>query len=596
MKTLKRFLFLLNQQEIRKLRLLFLVILINSILETIGIASILPFISVLVNPNIIETNTVLNYLFKFSQKMGVNDQDTFIIFLGILVFILLLISLSFKALANFLQIKFVYYCEYSLSKRLLEKYLHQNYSWFLNKNSSDIAKTLLSEISVVISRCLVPIIELCTRGLIVILLISLLIIIDPEIALIISLTLGGSFFSIFYFLRDHLKRFGKNRLMSNQKRFETINECFGGIKEIKFSNLEEIYVKQFSNSAQIFARNQSLSSIFSQLPRFLIESVAFGGILLIILYSVYKFGSFNNSLPILSLYVFAGYRLMPALQQMFASISNITSSMPSLNRLYEDYKCLRILKNYNDCKNLSLNKKIELNNICYNYPNAKRTALNNINITIEAKTSIGIVGATGSGKTTLVDIIMGLLRPNKGNLSVDGMLITEENFKSWQASIGYVPQHIYLSDDTIERNIAFGVDPKDINQDMIKKVGEIANLDKFVLDELDNKYQTIVGERGVRLSGGQRQRIGIARALYHEPSVLIFDEATSALDNETEKVVMDEITNLSKNLTILIVAHRLNTIKKCDNIFLLENGSIAKQGNFNELFVPNKNFSSFAKK
>ena len=418
--------------------------------------------------------------------MGVNDQDTFIIFLGILVFILLLISLSFKALANFLQIKFVYYCEYSLSKRLLEKYLHQNYSWFLNKNSSDIAKTLLSEISVVISRCLVPIIELCTRGLIVILLISLLIIIDPEIALIISLTLGGSFFSIFYFLRDHLKRFGKNRLMSNQKRFETINECFGGIKEIKFSNLEEIYVKQFSNSAQIFARNQSLSSIFSQLPRFLIESVAFGGILLIILYSVYKFGSFNNSLPILSLYVFAGYRLMPALQQMFASISNITSSMPSLNRLYEDYKCLRILKNYNDCKNLSLNKKIELNNICYNYPNAKRTALNNINITIEAKTSIGIVGATGSGKTTLVDIIMGLLRPNKGNLSVDGMLITEENFKSWQASIGYVPQHIYLSDDTIERNIAFGVDPKDINQDMIKKVGEIANLDKFVLDELDN--------------------------------------------------------------------------------------------------------------
>ena len=596
MKTLKKILFLLNQQEIRKLRLLFLVILINSILEMIGIASILPFVSVLVNPNIIETNTVLNYLFKFSQKMGVNDQDTFIIFLGILVFILLIISLSFKALTNFLQIKFVYHCEYSLGKRLIEKYLHQNYSWFLNKNSSDIAKTLLSEISVVISRCLVPIIELCTRGSIVILLMSLLIIVDPEIALIISLTLGGSFFSIFYFLRDHLKRFGKNRLMSNQKRFETINECFGGIKEIKFSNLEEIYVKQFSNSAQIFARNQSLSSIFSQLPRYLIESVAFGGILLIILYSVYKFGSFNNSLPILSLYVFAGYRLMPALQQIYASASNITSSTPSLNKLYEDYKNLKIFNNYNDCKKLSLNKKIELNNICYKYPNAKRIGLNNINITINAKTSIGIVGVTGSGKTTLVDIIMGLLRPDKGNLSVDGMLITEENLKSWQASIGYVPQQIYLSDDTIESNIAFGVDPKDINQDMIKKVAEIANLNKFIHNELDDQYQTIVGERGVRLSGGQRQRIGIARALYHEPSVLIFDEATSALDNETEKVIMDEITNLSKNLTILIVAHRLNTIKNCDNIFLLENGSIIKQGNFNELFVPNENFSSFAKK
>ena len=237
-----------------------------------------------------------------------------------------------------------------------------------------------------------------------------------------------------------------------------------------------------------------------------------------------------------------------------------------------------------------LNKSITLKNIYYNYPNVSRTALSGINLSIPVKTTIGLVGATGCGKTTTVDIILGLLEPQRGTLEVDGKIIKNNNSRAWQRSIGYVPQNIYLSDDTIAANIAFGIDPRDINKEKIEKCSKIANLHEFVINELPKQYQTTIGERGIRLSGGQRQRIGIARALYHNPQVLILDEATSALDNQTEEAVMDAVNNLSKNITIILIAHRLSTVKKCDQIFLLEKGKLKNQGTFDELIKNNDNF------
>ena len=239
---------------------------------------------------------------------------------------------------------------------------------------------------------------------------------------------------------------------------------------------------------------------------------------------------------------------------------------------------------------LYLNKAITLKNIHYEYPNASRTALNDVNLSISSKTTVGLVGMTGSGKTTTVDIILGLLEPQKGTLEVDGKVITKQNSRSWQRSIGYVPQHIYLSDDTVAANIAFGVEPQDIDLEAVEKAAKTANLHNFLIDELPKKYETTIGERGVRLSGGQRQRIGIARALYYNPSILILDEATSALDSQTEKAVMDAVNNLRKDITIIIIAHRLATIKKCDKIFLLEKGQIKNEGTFEELKNVNENF------
>ena len=327
----------------------------------------------------------------------------------------------------------------------------------------------------------------------------------------------------------------------------------------------------------------------SQMPRFL-EALAFGGILLIIIYLMTKTGNFNNSLPIISLYVFAGYRLMPAVQQIYLSLAKLAFINPSLDKLTNDIKDLKPYYKNKEVKVLSLEKVISLKNIFYDYPNSSRTALNDINLNIMAKSTVGLVGTTGSGKTTIVDIILGLLDPQKGTLEVDGQIISKKNVRSWQKSIGYVPQNIYLADDTIAANIAFGVDLKDINHEAIEKASKIANLHSFVINELPQKYQTTVGERGVRLSGGQRQRIGIARALYHNPKVLILDEATSALDNKTERVVMDAVNSLNKHITIIIVAHRLNTIKNCDKIFLLEKGVLKREGSLEELIKVGESF------
>ena len=236
---------------------------------------------------------------------------------------------------------------------------------------------------------------------------------------------------------------------------------------------------------------------------------------------------------------------------------------------------------------MPLNKAITLNNINYNYPNTSRTTLKNINLTIPAQKTVGFVGETGCGKSTTVDIILGLLKPQKGTLEIDGTIITKNNVRSWQSSIGYVPQHIFLSDDTIAANIAFGIESKDINYQSVEKSSKIADLHQYVVNELPNQYQTVIGERGVRLSGGQRQRIGIARALYHNPKVLILDEATSALDNQTEKAVMDAVNNLSNDITIILIAHRLNTVKNCDIIFKLDKGKLINQGTFEKVIKGN---------
>ena len=280
--------------------------------------------------------------------------------------------------------------------------------------------------------------------------------------------------------------------------------------------------------------------------------------------------------------------MLPALQQIYGSFTQLAFVGPSVNKLYEDLKNLKPINTNQDQGVLPLNKKISLKNIYYNYPNTSQVALEGINISISAKSIVGIIGPTGSGKTTTVDIILGLLEAQKGTLEVDEKIITKQNSRSWQRSIGYVPQHIYLFDDTVAANIAFGVEPKDIDQEAVEKACRVANLHNFITDELPKKYQTITGERGIRLSGGQRQRIGIARALYHNPKVLILDEATSALDNKTEKAVMDAVNNLNKEITIILITHRLNTVKNCDVIFKLEKGQLVGQGTYEELNIDNK--------
>ena len=579
MQIIKKVLFLLTPSERLQAYLLLFMILIMALLDMIGVASILPFIAVLTNPSLIETNLILNSVFESSKIFGVENNQQFLFILGIFVFILLVVSQVFKVITTYFQVRFIQMREYSIGKRLIEGYLHQPYSWFLNRHSAELGKSILSEVAIVIGGCIYPVMELISKGMVTIALVVLLVLVDPKIALIVGLSLSCTYGVIFFFLRNFLKRIGKERLKNNQLRFKSVSEAFGAAKEIKVGGLEKIYIRRFSDAAKNFARYTASSQAISQLPRFILEAIAFGGVMLMILYMMRQTGGFINSLPIISLYIFAGYRLMPAVQQIYTAFTQISFNSPSIDLLDKDIKNLEPFNSnqVHDVDALSLNKAITLKNIYYNYPNTTRTALKNININIPAKSTVGLIGTTGSGKTTTVDIILGLLEPQKGTLEVDGQVVSKQNSRAWQRSIGYVPQHIYLADETIEANIAFGLDPKDINQEAVEKASKIANLHEFIMHELPNKYQTTVGERGVRLSGGQRQRIGIARALYHNPQVLILDEATSALDNQTEQAVMDAVNNITKDITIILIAHRLNTVKNCDIIFKLEKGQIIKQ-------------------
>ena len=323
MQTLKKILFLLSPDEKKRAGFLLLMILIMAFLDVIGVASILPFMAVLTNPSLIETNVILNFMFQTSKNLGVENVQHFLFTLGIIVFLTLVISLIFKAITTYVQIKFSQMREFSIGKRLVEGYLHQPYGWFLNQNSAELGKTILSEVAQVVNGGIRPLIELIAKGIVVIALMSLLIITDPILSITVCFSLGGIYLIIFYFIKSFTSRIGEERLKNNQLRFKILSEAFGATKEVKVAGLEETYIKSFSKSAQIFAQTQASAAAVAQLPRFILEAIAFGGILLIILYIMSVTGSFNNSLPIISLYVFAGYRLIPSLQQIYAYVLNL---------------------------------------------------------------------------------------------------------------------------------------------------------------------------------------------------------------------------------------------------------------------------------
>lgn len=593
---LKKIRDLLTPAELRRGYLLFVMITIMALLEVGGVASIMPFMKVLANPEAVETNRWLNAMYTL---LGFKEPKSFLFFLGVLVFFALVLSISFKALTTYALLRYTNMRNYSLSKRLVAGYLCQPYEWFLNRHSADLGKSILSEVGQVISGALIPMMQFIANSIVALALLGLLIAVDPMLALIVAVGVGGAYGLIYSFMRRYLVQIGQDRVMANRERFGVVQEAFGGIKDIKVLALENAMVNRFDGPAKRFARCQVSSQLVSQLPRFGLEVIAFGGILAVVLYFMTTRGGLQQTLPVIALYAFAGYRLMPALQQVYLNLSKIRFAGPALDALHHDLTQLGRGER-NSCaqqvpKPLGVSKYIRLEGLHYTYPSAESPALNNLNFTIEAYTTVGLVGATGSGKSTTVDVILGLLRPSAGLLRVDGEPITTENLRSWQRTIGYVPQHIYLADDTVAANIAFGLPPNVIDQEAVERAARIANLHEFIVSDMPGGYDARVGERGLRLSGGQRQRVGIARALYHDPQVLVMDEATSALDNLTEQAVMEAVHNLGNRKTIILISHRLSTVRECDQIFLLEKGRLVGQGCFDELCAKNARFRSLAR-
>lgn len=585
---------LLDVSERRRAFVVFVLMVITALLETIGVASIMPFMRVAADQGSVESNKYLSSIYGY---FGFTSPQDFLFALGIAVLVLLVGSLAFKAFSFWVQVRFAHRRNHTIGCRVLSLYLGQPYEWFLNRRTSDISTTLLAEVSKVVHGALFPLMQVVSQGLVAASLLILLIVVDPWLAATVMLVLGGAYTTIFLLARKYIRRMGVERRQANHERFLAIQEAFGGIKDVKVMGLEGVFLRRFRGPSWRLANREAAGKVAAEIPSFAMQALVFGGIMILILYLMRIHNGIQGALPMLAGYAFAGYRLMPALQALYHQLAELRFGAPALEALHADMSALPVVTSLGEgvTDRIALRREVRLRDVTYSYPNVDRRALDSVDIAVDACTTVGLVGTTGSGKTTVVDVVLGLLQPAEGALEVDGKPITSrEDVRKWQRSLGYVPQTIYLADDTVAANIAFGVPAEEIDHGRVEEAARIANLHDFVVNEMPMGYATEVGERGVRLSGGQRQRIGIARALYRDPDVLILDEATSALDNLTEHAVMGAIHALGHKKTIIVIAHRLTTVEKCDRIYMLDHGQVVGAGTYDELVDQNERFRAMA--
>lgn len=575
--------------------LLFFAGLLTAFAQTAGVFAVFPFINVVMDPTSIQRNKWLAYLY---DAFSFATPQAFMIALGVAVVIVVILSNTITALTMWAKAHFVLNRNHTLSHRLLAVYLSRPYSFFLLNNSNDLGKNVLSEVNQLTTSFLMPLFEAMINILILLVIVFMLFSVNPAVTLGALAFLGTVYGTLNIYLKVKLKQKGVERLEANKNRFRAAGEALASIKITKVTGTEPYFLNRYSEHSEKFAHLNVFARVAGQLPSYLMESIVFGGLILFIVLALVHGGEVTSVIPLVSLYAFAGKRLMPALQIIYTSVTQVYYNKAILDRLYKDLisdEQPHSLPQETDAQDeLPFRRRILLNNIRFHYPDGEKNVIDGLDLDIPKESVVGFVGSTGSGKTTLVDILLGLHLPQEGRMFIDDTPVTPANIHAWRRKIGYVPQEIYLSDDTVRRNIAFGVPDEKIDDGQLRQAARIAALDDFI-QTLPEKYDTVIGERGVRLSGGQRQRIGLARAVFRNPEVLVLDEATSSLDGATEEAVLNAIRNASKARTVIMIAHRLNTLKDCDAIYMMKNGRFSAHGTYEELLRENHEFMRMAK-
>lgn len=589
---------LLNSQERRRFYGLLLLIVFGGLFDAMGVTSILPFMAVVGNPELIQTNPWLHRVFL---ELHFSSPQTFLVGLGVGALVIMLMSNAVSLVGSTAILWFAGNLGHQLSAQILGTYVQRPYSYFLERNTSHLVMHCTEDVSRLVQGILIPLLQGMAKLIVVTSMLLLVMWIDPWLALLSAAMMGTIYAVVFVSIRGRVSDLGRASKAANRERFRLASEILNGIKELRILGRDEAYRERFAQHSTVFVTGQWMSSALSLLSRYAIETVAFGSMIVLVLYLLTTHQDFRAALPMLTLYALAAYRLLPAFQQIFGSATVIRFNLSALDAVEEELRVGArtqtdplVPRSPSPRAVGQLQRQIHIENLVYQYPRTTEPILNRLTLTIPRNTTVAIVGSTGSGKTTLIDIILGLLEPQQGSVTVDGAPITSRNVGSWQTHLGYVPQHIYLADDSVAANIAFGVAPQDVDIDHVKHAAHIAHIHDFVSGALPDGYDTVVGERGVRLSGGQRQRLGIARALYSNPDVLILDEATNALDAITETGVTDAIRDLSHTKTIIMIAHRLRTVQQADIIYLLEGGSIRSQGTYEELMATSDLFREMA--
>ena len=580
----RRFWRLLERRERRALMALVPLMLVAAAVEVVGVAAVIPFLSVLADPDSLATLPLVGPLVVSSE---IDDVGVLVRLTGLLLAAVILVANIIIIVKQYWLLRFSWSLNHTLSTRLLRHYLRQAYVYSLTRNTGALTNKLIVEVRQVVDGGLRSVMEIVVRAAMIAALVAFLIALDPQMAVVVFVALGLVYGAIYQVTKGILQRLGRESVVAGASRVKAINEALGGFKELKAAGREASALRAYAVPSRRFGDLQATIGAISTLPRYALEALAIGGMVLIATLMAGRDGSFAATLPLLGAYAFAGLRLLPSLQALFTSLARIRSVTGALEAIEADFLQAAATEGALEAPPTPppFDTALELRAVGFTYPATDHPVLHDIDVEIPRGRSIAFVGRTGSGKTTLVDVVLGLLEPDEGVVMIDGIPVAQDQRRAYRRLFGYVPQSIFLMDDTIARNVAFGVPEEEIDHGAVRSACELAQIADFVEHDLPDGYATVVGERGVRLSGGQRQRIGIARALYHRPQVLVFDEATSALDVHTERYVYAALAALAKTHTIITVAHRLETVTGSDHVVVLEHGRIVDQGRPNDVLV-----------
>jgi ABC-type multidrug transport system fused ATPase/permease subunit len=546
--------------------------LVGMVLETLGVGLVIPVLALLT-----QTDLAARYGFAgpLLRALGNPSHETLVVGGMVVLVAFYALKTAFLSLVAWRQMGFVFGLQTELSERLFSLYLRQPYTFHLERNSAELIRNVIGQVGDITTVVLAGLL-LVTEAQVLVGVACLLVVVEPVGAIAVALALGGAGFLFHRLTRAAVLHWGDARQVHEMMRIRYLQEGVAGAKAVKLHGREDDFVEKFRRHNDENSRVGRLANMMQQLPRLVIELLAIAALATLVIVIVARGRDVGTILPTIGVFAAAAFRLMPSVSRMLGSLQSLKYVEPAVNAMYREFQCLSPAAPSAAAAPLRLCEALTLDHVTFRYPTGDAPALRDVCLTVACGRSAGFVGASGAGKSTLVDVLLGLLTPEGGTIRVDGVDI-QTNLRGWQDRIGYVPQEIFLTDDTLRRNVAFGLPDDRIDEAAVKRAVVSAQLEAFV-NELPLGLETVVGERGVRLSGGQRQRIGIARALYHDPDVLVLDEATSSLDTETERGVMDAVRVLHGRKTILIVAHRTTTVAHCDRLFRLEQGRMIEEG------------------
>jgi ABC-type multidrug transport system fused ATPase/permease subunit len=548
----------------------------QGLFQVLGVTSIFPFLALAADPERLRNS---QFGTKFLEALPPMEDNQILVVAGVFAIVMLLVANGVNLGSEFARTGYASQFGHWLRVRLLRQIASRPYTHFLQINTGILLKKVNDDVMGYTNHVLLPILDGLARGATVILLIATLFLVHPEMAAAATIGLGIFYVAVYRGLGRLRNSISEGTKKASRGTSIELQQMLGGIKPLKVHRAEEAFIGRFSGHSANLARLQARTSILGNAPRYLIEPLAFGGLVAVVLVYVTRGQNLIAILPNLGVMALAGYRLLPAIQLLYNQANQLNTQRHTLEEVFDEFLAAEQDQrkdtesadgNLSAPERLKWQRSITLENLCFQYPGSEKLVIDRLSLTIPKNSSLGIVGTTGCGKSTLVDLILGLHTPSSGRILIDDVPLGPDNRRAWRGGIGYVPQDIFLIDDTVAANIAFGVPEEKVDQEALLRSARAAQILEFIQKELPNGWQTIVGERGVRLSGGQRQRLALARALYHQPDLLILDEATSALDNTTESLLIEAIQELSRKLTIIIIAHRLSTLNQVDHILSLD--------------------------